>query len=124
VQLELVVTPFASFMMQKLKRSRLWMVLEGIGVKRVRLTIQGNELTYWKCQLLCDRSPAALTLEYAKNTLGFDGLEIPAKDLNSVTVPGAAAAWVDTVEKLGSGKLSLADVLAPAIDLAENGQVR
>ena len=65
-----------------------------------------------------------MTLEYAKNTLGFDGLEIPAKDLNSVTVPGAAAAWVDTVEKLGSGKLSLADVLAPAIDLAENGQVR
>lgn len=37
---------------------------------------------------------------------------------------GAAAAWVDTVEKLGSGKLTMADVLAPAIRLAEEGYVR
>ena len=34
---------------------------------------------------------------------------------------GAAAAWVDTVEQLGSGKLTMADVLAPAIRLAEEG---
>jgi gamma-glutamyltranspeptidase len=40
-----------------------------------------------------------------------------------VTVPGAAAAWVDTVEKFGSGKLSVAEVLAPAIRLAEEGYV-
>jgi len=67
------------------------------------------------------RSPAGLTLKYAKETLGFTGSEIPARDLNSVTVPGAAAAWVDTVEKLGSGTVTLEDVLAPAIELAENG---
>ena len=36
---------------------------------------------------------------------------------------GCAAAWVDTVEKLGSGRLSLADVLEPAIRLAEGGCV-
>jgi gamma-glutamyltranspeptidase/glutathione hydrolase len=64
-----------------------------------------------------------MTLKYAKETLGFTGSEIPARDLNSVTVPGAAAAWVDTVEKLGSGTVTLEDVLAPAIELAENGYV-
>ena len=37
---------------------------------------------------------------------------------------GAAAAWVDTVEKFGSGKLSVADVLAPAIRLAEEGYAK
>ncbi len=36
---------------------------------------------------------------------------------------GAAAAWVDTVEKLGSGRLSVAEILEPAIRLAEEGYV-
>jgi gamma-glutamyltranspeptidase / glutathione hydrolase len=71
---------------------------------------------------------------------GVSGHSIPRTDLNSVTVPGrdieydvesrrlglrfypgAAAAWVDVVEKFGSGKMSVADVLAPAIRLAEEG---
>lgn len=34
---------------------------------------------------------------------------------------GAAAAWVDTVEAFGSGKLSVAEVLEPAIRLATEG---
>lgn len=34
---------------------------------------------------------------------------------------GAAAAWVDTVEGFGSGKLSVAEVLEPAIRLATEG---
>jgi gamma-glutamyltranspeptidase/glutathione hydrolase len=38
-----------------------------------------------------------------------------------VTVPGAAAAWVDLVDAFGSGKVSLAQVLAPAIEMAEEG---
>jgi gamma-glutamyltranspeptidase/glutathione hydrolase len=29
--------------------------------------------------------------------------------------------WVDTVERFGSGKVSMEDVLAPAIELAEKG---
>jgi gamma-glutamyltranspeptidase len=39
----------------------------------------------------------------------------------AVTVPGAAAGWVDTVQKFGSGKLSLEQILTPAIELAEEG---
>ncbi|GLB36126.1 putative gamma-glutamyltranspeptidase [Lyophyllum shimeji] len=65
------------------------------------------------------RAPEKLTLEYALSR-GHRG-RIPLTDLNSVTVPGAAAAWVDTVEKFGSGKVSVAEVLEPAIRLAEEG---
>ncbi|KAK3682843.1 nucleophile aminohydrolase [Podospora appendiculata] len=46
---------------------------------------------------------------------------IPNTSALSVTVPGAAAAWVDIVEQFGSGVVSLAQVLAPAIELAEEG---
>ncbi len=41
--------------------------------------------------------------------------------VHSVTTPGAAAGWVDTVEKFGSGKVTLEQVLAPAIQLGEEG---
>ncbi|KAH9944125.1 gamma-glutamyltranspeptidase [Epithele typhae] len=66
------------------------------------------------------RSPASLTIEQLRNQ-GVNGNSIPATNLNSVTVPGCAAAWVDTVEQLGSGKLSMAEILDPAIRLAEGG---
>ena len=83
------------------------------------------------------RSPAKLTLEYIRQR-GVSGGQIPLTDLNAVTVPGtiyvlvsscypnktwigAAAAWIDTVEQFGSQKVSVADVLAPAISLAEEG---
>lgn len=65
-------------------------------------------------------SPQKLTIHYARSR-GINGRSIPLTDLNSVTVPGAAAAWVDTVENFGSGKLTVAEVLEPAIRLAEEG---
>ncbi|KAH0838216.1 gamma-glutamyltranspeptidase [Lanmaoa asiatica] len=65
-------------------------------------------------------SPARLSLDHMRRR-GINGGQIPLTDLNSVTVPGAAAAWVDTVEQFGSQKVSVADVLAPAIRLAEEG---
>lgn len=39
----------------------------------------------------------------------------------AVTVPGAAAGWCDVVDKFGSGKLSMEQILAPAIELGEKG---
>jgi gamma-glutamyltranspeptidase len=36
---------------------------------------------------------------------------------------GAAAAWVDTVKEFGSGKVTLAEILDPAIRMAEEGCV-
>ncbi|RMZ82275.1 hypothetical protein DV738_g1859, partial [Chaetothyriales sp. CBS 135597] len=52
-------------------------------------------------------------LQQSETSLGISAL--------AVTVPGAAAGWVDTVEKFGSGKLSLEQILTPAIKLAEDG---
>lgn len=46
---------------------------------------------------------------------------IPMTSVHAITTPGAAAGWVDTVERFGSGKLSLEQILAPAIELGEEG---
>ncbi|KAJ5987666.1 hypothetical protein N7522_011914 [Penicillium canescens] len=70
------------------------------------------------------RYPANTTLEKIKTDLnvGTDQTEsIPKTSALAVTTPGAAAGWVDTVERFGSGKLSLEQILAPAIELAEEG---
>lgn len=71
------------------------------------------------------RSPRAVTLEQLKEDLGIakddqDGL-IPFTKVQAVSTPGAAAGWVDTVERFGSGKVGLKEVLQPAIELAEEG---
>ncbi len=63
------------------------------------------------------RAPANLTLERLDRE-GFRG-ELPPYHAHTVSVPGACAGWVDLVEKHGS--LSLAELLAPAIRLAEEG---
>jgi gamma-glutamyltranspeptidase/glutathione hydrolase len=47
--------------------------------------------------------------------------KIPIDSVHAATVPGAAAGWVDTVAKFGSGKVTLSEVLQPAISLAEDG---
>jgi gamma-glutamyltranspeptidase/glutathione hydrolase len=70
------------------------------------------------------RASMKSTLEAVRKDLGLKDGEtgkIPQNSVHAVTVPGAAAGWVDTVERFGSGKLSLEQILAPAIELAENG---
>ena len=70
------------------------------------------------------RSSASATLEDVCRDLSITDRvygTIPTSSALSVTVPGAAAAWVDLVEQFGSGAVSLTDVFAPAIELAENG---
>lgn len=64
------------------------------------------------------------TLEIVRKDLGLkdgDKSDIPLNNVHCVTVPGAAAGWADTVERFGSGKLTLEQVLAPAIELGERG---
>ena len=60
------------------------------------------------------RSPKALTPELAGGPAGFD-----PQGPHAVTVPGTIAGWVDTVERFG--RMPMAEVLAPAIALAEDG---
>ncbi|XP_040283961.1 glutathione hydrolase-like YwrD proenzyme isoform X1 [Bufo bufo] len=67
------------------------------------------------------RCPRALHLELLKQQ-GFDEVNpLPSSHAHNVTVPGAAAAWVDTVSLFGSKKVSLGEILQPAIGLAESG---
>jgi len=63
------------------------------------------------------RAPAALSLERLQRE-GF-GSELPPYHPYTITVPGACAGWCDLVER--HGRLSLPQVLAPAIRLAEEG---
>ena len=62
------------------------------------------------------RAPRALTLDHFKK-LGMKA--VPATGMEPITVPGAFDGWVTLLEKYGTMKL--ADLLAPAIDYAENG---
>ena len=63
------------------------------------------------------RAPASLTLDRLKKE-GFSSA-LPPFHAHTVTVPGACAGWFDLIEKHGS--LSMAEILAPAIRLAEVG---
>jgi gamma-glutamyltranspeptidase/glutathione hydrolase len=65
------------------------------------------------------RAPAAWTPEYFKKKYGADARTPPKRGIDSVTVPGAVAGWVALSEKFG--KLPFADVLEPAIEIAERG---
>ncbi|KAI0179487.1 gamma-glutamyltranspeptidase [Hypoxylon sp. FL1284] len=70
------------------------------------------------------RSGNKCTLETIRNSLGLKDGEfgkIPMSSVHAVSVPGAPAGWVDVVERFGSGKLSIEQVLAPAIELGEKG---
>lgn len=79
-------------------------------------------LTYWaktkelKGLNASGRAPRALSLDYFKKK----GIKtMPADGMEPITVPGAFDGWVTLLEKYGSMKL--ADLLAPAIEYAENG---
>ena len=63
------------------------------------------------------RAPQALTLERLRRE-GL-GASLPASHPYTITVPGAAAAWCDLVERFG--RLPLTKVLEPAVTLAESG---
>jgi gamma-glutamyltranspeptidase/glutathione hydrolase len=86
------------------------------------------------------RAPSHLTLDVVKQSGFFDGLlisfisrvhfisslpigisgeSLPPLNVHTITVPGAPAAWLDTLERFGTKSAS--EVLQGAIDLAEGG---
>lgn len=70
------------------------------------------------------RAARNVNLERMRKDLGLkpgQSGSIPMTSVHAITTPGAAAGWVDTVERFGSGKLSLEQILAPAIELGEEG---
>ncbi len=68
------------------------------------------------------RAPAGLTIELLRRQGLFNEEEFTIRDPlhgHNVTVPGACAGWVDLVDR--HGRMSIAQVLGPAIRLAEQG---
>ena len=64
------------------------------------------------------RAPQGWTLPYFRQKYG-DRAEMPKRGPDTVTVPGAVSAWVQLNKRFGN--MPLADVLAPAIQIAERG---
>ena len=64
-------------------------------------------------------SPAAWTPDYFRAKYGADAKTLPQRGWDAVTVPGAVASWVTLSERFG--KLPFADLMEPAIAIAERG---
>jgi gamma-glutamyltranspeptidase/glutathione hydrolase len=64
-------------------------------------------------------APAAWTLDYFKRKHGADAKTPPMRGWDSVTVPGAVAAWAALSQRFG--RLRFEDLMAPAIAIAERG---
>ena len=64
-------------------------------------------------------APAAWTREYFAGKYGDAATTPPPRGVDSVSVPGAVAAWVALSQRFG--KLPFADLLAPAAEIAERG---
>lgn len=69
------------------------------------------------------RSPSKLNIDFLKEELDVDPFptRLPFESVHTVTVPGAIAGWMDALEKYGSGRVTLQQILQPAIDLCELG---
>jgi gamma-glutamyltranspeptidase / glutathione hydrolase len=79
----------------------------------------GFIMVYWKeagCIAVSNGTGAA---PYAATRERYLPQGIPMKGILSVSVPGLVNSWLDAHEKYGV--LSLAEALAPALDLADNG---
>ncbi|MDI3383148.1 gamma-glutamyltransferase family protein [Xenophilus aerolatus] len=64
-------------------------------------------------------APAGWTPDYFRKKYGADAATPPMRGIDSVTVPGAVGAWAALSERFG--KLPFADLMAPAIEIAERG---
>ena len=65
------------------------------------------------------RAPQSWTPDYFRRKYGDGATAPPKRGLDSVTVPGAVSSWVTMSERFG--KLPFADLMEPAIDIAERG---
>ena len=64
-------------------------------------------------------APQAWTPDYFARKYGSGVATPPARGMDSVTVPGAVAAWAALSQRFG--RLPFADLMAPAIEIAERG---
>ncbi|MHB1248151.1 MAG: gamma-glutamyltransferase family protein [Polaromonas sp.] len=65
------------------------------------------------------RAPQSWTPGYFERKYGAQAQTPPKRGMDAVTVPGAVASWVALSERFG--RLPFADLMEPAIDIAERG---
>jgi gamma-glutamyltranspeptidase/glutathione hydrolase len=65
------------------------------------------------------RAPSGWTPSYFQKKYGDASTTPPKRGIDAVTVPGAVASWVSMSERFG--KLPFADLMEPAIEIAERG---
>ena len=65
------------------------------------------------------KAPAGWTPEYFRKKYGDNAATPPKRGIDSATVPGAVATWVALSERYG--KLPFADLMVPAVEIAERG---
>ena len=91
-------------------------VSNGLGSDAFCIVWDGKELHGLNAS---GRSPQGWTPEYFKNRYGAQTQTPPKRGIDSVTVPGAVSAWVALSERFG--KLPFADLMEPAIEIAQRG---
>jgi gamma-glutamyltranspeptidase / glutathione hydrolase len=91
-------------------------VSNGLGSDAFAIVWDGNELHGLNAS---GRAPAAWTAAYFERKYGDQARTPPKRGFDAVTVPGAVGGWVALSERFG--KLPFADLLEPAIEIAERG---
>lgn len=91
-------------------------VSNGLGSDAFAILWDGKELHGLNAS---GRAPQSWTPDYFQRKYGQDVATPPKRGIDSVTVPGAVASWVALSERFG--KLPFADLLEPAIEIAERG---
>ena len=91
-------------------------VSNGLGSDAFCLLWDGKELHGLNAS---GRAPASWTHDYFRGKYGEDATTPPKRGMDSATVPGAVSSWVALSERFG--KLPFADLMEPAIEIAERG---
>jgi gamma-glutamyltranspeptidase/glutathione hydrolase len=91
-------------------------VSNGLGSDAFGLIWDGKELHGLNAS---GRAPQSWTPDYFGKKYGADAQTPPKRGMDSVSVPGAVASWVAMSERFG--KLPFADLMEPAIEIAERG---
>ena len=91
-------------------------VSNGLGSDAFCLLWDGKELHGLNAS---GRAPASWTHDYFRGKYGEGATTPPKRGMDSATVPGAVSSWVALSERFG--KLPFADLMEPAIEIAERG---
>ncbi len=91
-------------------------VSNGLGSDAFGLIWDGKELHGINAS---GRAPQAWSPEYFHKKYGSGTTAPPKRGLDSVTIPGAVSSWMMMSERFG--KLPFADLMEPAIEIAERG---